>query len=138
MIRLFIANQELSETAEPGMRNLHNPAPGLVSVLFAHLFFAARAYVRAIITRHDLLERRLAGKARIRAQVLRVIWPDLGAFDNDRIQRSRQLRHVVSISSDYDDRQRDATLVDQEHSLAPIFFPDPSGWGRQILEQAGL
>ena len=73
---------------------------------------------------------------RIRAKILRVIWRDFGALDNDRIQRSGQLRHVVSISSDYDDRQRDATLVDQEHSLAPIFFPDPSGWVRQILEQA--
>src|SRR3990172_9710957 len=133
MIRLFIANQELSKPVEPGMRNLHDPAPGLVSVLFAQLFFAARAHVRAVITLHDLLMGRLAGKARIGAQVLRVIWRDLRTLDNDRIQRNRQLRHVVSISSDYDDRQRDATLVDQEHSLAPIFFPDPSGWVRQIL-----
>ena len=113
------------------MRNLHNPAPGLVSVLFAHLFFAARAHVRAIITLHDLLIRRLAGKARIRAQILRVIWRDFGALDNDRIQRSGQLRHVVSISADYDDRQRDATLVDQQHSLAPIFFHDPTTPNRQ-------
>src|SRR3990172_3808930 len=135
-MRLFIANQELSETVEPGMRNLHNPAPGLESVLAALLFFAARAHVWVIVALHNLLVRRHAAKTRIRAQVLRVIRPDLGALDNDRIQRTRQLRHVVSISPGYDDRQRGATLVDQEHSLSPIFSPDPSGFVRQILEQA--
>src|ERR1700693_2048320 len=135
-MRLFIAYQELSETVEPGMRNLHNPAPGLVSFFAAHLFFAARAHMRVIVALHHLPVRRRAAKARIRAQVLRVIRPDLGALDDDRIQRSRELRHVVSISPGYDDRQRGATRVDQEHSLAPIFSPDPSGWVRQILEQA--
>ena len=115
-MRLFIANQELSETVEPGMRNLHNPAPGLVSIFAAHLFFAARAHMRGIVALHHLPVRRRAAKARIRAQVLRVIRPDLGALD--------------------DDRQRGATRVDQEHSLASIFFPDPSGWVRQILVQA--
>src|SRR3990172_7414296 len=135
-MRLFVANQEFSETIEPRMRNLHNPAPGLESVLAAHLFFAARAHMWVIVALHNLLVRRHAAKARIGAQVLRVIRPDLGAIDDDRIQRTRQLRNVVSISPGYDDRQRGATLVDQEHSLAPIFSPDPSGWARQILEQA--
>src|SRR3989304_2304261 len=132
----FISNQELSETVEPRMRNFHNPAPRLVSIVAAHLFFTARAHVRLIVALHNLRERRHAAKARIRAQVLRMIRLDLGALDDNRIQRSRQLRHVVTISPDYDDRQRDATRVDQEHSLAPIFFPDPSGWVRQIPEQA--
>ena len=132
----FVANQELLETVEPGMRNLHHPAPGLVSIFSALLFFAARAHVRVIVALDNLRARRHAAKARIRAQILRVIRPDLGAFDDDRIQRSGQLRDVVSISPGYDDRQRGATLVDQQYSFAPIFFPDPSGWVRQILEQA--
>ena len=135
-MRLFIANQELSETVEPGMRNLHDPAPGRVSILAAHLFFAARTHVRVIGALHNLPVRRHAAKARIRAQVLRMIRPDLGALDDDRIQRRRQLRHVVSISPGDDDRQRGATRVARSIRLLPFFSPDPSGWVRQILEQA--
>jgi len=36
-----------------------------------------------------------------------------------------------------DDRQRDATGVDQQHPLAPISFPDPSGLARQIPAPVG-
>src|SRR4030067_2710217 len=97
-MRLFIANQELSEAVEPGMRNLHNPAPGLESVLAAHLFFAARAHVWVIVALHNLIVRRHAAKTLIRAQVLRVIRPDLGALDHDRIQRTRQWGHAASFS----------------------------------------
>ncbi len=80
-MRLFIANQELSETVEPGMRNRNNPAPGLVSIFAAHFFFAARTYARAIAALHHLPVRRRAAKARVRAQILRLIRPELGALD---------------------------------------------------------
>jgi hypothetical protein len=66
---------------KPGMRNLHNPAPGLVSIFAAYLFFAARARVRLIAAIYHLPVRRPAAKARRRAQVLRVIRPELGALD---------------------------------------------------------
>lgn len=38
------------------------------------------------------------------------------------------------ICSGYDERQRDATSVDENASFASIFFPDPSGWAPRLLE----
>jgi hypothetical protein len=38
------------------------------------------------------------------------------------------------ICSGYDERQRDATTVDENASFASFFFPDPSGWAPRLLE----
>jgi len=56
----------------------------------------------------------------------------------DLIQGRLQKFHVVDLSSAGDYRQRDSTRVDQQASLAPIFFPDQSGWDRQLLAPEGL
>src|ERR1022692_1912073 len=49
-----------------------------------------------------------------------------------------KLCDLMMISRGHDDRQRDATSVDQQHPLAPIFFPDPWGLARQILAPVEL
>ena len=40
---------------------------------------------------------------------------------------------VIDVGRGHDDRQRDATPVHQQVPLAPIFFPDPSGWARRFV-----
>ena len=55
------------------------------------------------------------------------------ALDHDGRQNGVELRDVMPVRSGHDERQGDATAVDQQVTLAPIFFPDPSGWVRLAL-----
>jgi len=52
-----------------------------------------------------------------------------GSLNHDGIENGRQLRNIMPIGSGHDERQRDATSVYQQMALAPIFSPDPWGWG---------
>ena len=46
------------------------------------------------------------------------------------LKKFLQFGAVVAMGAADDDRQRDAMLVDQQVTLAPFFFPDPSDWVR--------
>ena len=61
-----------------------------------------------------------------------------GQLDDDVFQHLLQLLAVIDVRPGHDDRQRDATPVYQQMALAPIFFHDPSGRGRQLLAPAAL
>jgi len=50
-------------------------------------------------------------------------WPQSRA--NDAPQSRLQQLHIMPIGPAYDQRQRDATRVDQKTSFASIFSPDP-------------
>jgi hypothetical protein len=54
------------------------------------------------------------------------------------IEYGFELRDVMMIGRGHDDRHRDATSVDQQHPLAPLFSPDPSGLARRILGPVAL
>ena len=45
-------------------------------------------------------------------------------FSDSIFQNLVHLCDIMPISSGYDDRQRDATLVDKNMSFGSIFFPD--------------
>lgn len=89
--------------------------------------------MRSVAAAADRLFGRSPAKSGIRTQVLAVISAHTGAARNDGIQDGLKLRDIMMIGRGHDDRQRDATRVHQQHSLAPLFFPDPSGLARRIL-----
>ena len=55
------------------------------------------------------------------------------ALDHDGGQDRLELRDIMPVRPGHDERQGDATAVDQQVTLAPIFFPDQSGWARPAL-----
>ena len=55
-------------------------------------------------------------------------------FPHPVFQDGFDLRAIMSVCSGYDDRQWDTMLVDQNVTLASIFFPDPWGYVPRIPE----
>ena len=76
--------------------------------------------------------------ARISAQMF--VSPDrwTGSINHNGVKHWLQLGDVMSIGSGHDERQRDATSVHQQMALAPIFSPDPSGWGQRFAVPMAL
>jgi len=56
-----------------------------------------------------------------------------GTRDRDRLEHLLQALAISHVGRGHDDRQRDATPVHQQVTLAPIFSPGPSGWVQRIL-----
>ena len=72
--------------------------------------------------------------ARIGAQVpLAATMRGSRALDYDGTEHLVESLAVIDVGPGDDERQRDATSVDQKMTFASIFFPDPSGLGRQLL-----
>jgi hypothetical protein len=134
----LIPHEQLAKAVEPAMRNLHNPPPGSLRRMLPFLFgfLSAPFNVGNIAVFFNDAQRRNAGIASIRAQVLAAPLCRFGAPYRDAIQNRCKLTDIMSVSSGHDDRQRDATTVHQQVSLAPIFSPDPSGSARQLAEPA--
>src|SRR5476649_1735981 len=59
---------------------------------------------------------------------------DARPAQHQRVGYGFELSDIMMIGCGHDDRQRDATGVDQQHSLAPLFFPDPSASARRTRE----
>src|SRR5450759_1689619 len=118
------------------MCNLHDPAARLVALDAPALLFAARANVWRVVARPYGLLSRLAEESGIGAQMLQDAGTHGGAANAQRIEDGFKLGDIMTIRPGHDDRERGATLVYQEHSLAPIFSPGPSGWVRPTLAQA--
>lgn len=76
--------------------------------------------------------------ARVGTQVLAAAMLGQGSLDHNFAQQLIKSLAVMHVGPGHDDRQRDATPVDQQVALAPLFFPDPSGSVRRLPEQAGL
>ena len=81
----------------------------------------------------DDLQRRLAALCGIQTQMLRATPNRHLALDHDRRQDCVELRNIMPVRSCHDERQGDATAVDQQVTLAPIFFPGQSGLARPAL-----
>ena len=80
--------------------------------------------------------RRVARVPFVAAQVFR---PDRRLHPQDAsLQRLGQQRHIRRLCAAHDKGQRDATPVDQQAALAPIFSPDRSDWVPQPLVRAAL
>jgi len=134
-LKFFIAHQQLAKPVEPAMADLNNPAPGLLfgMSLLCLLLLRAAGHMRNIAMTLDDLQRRLAAISGIQTQVLGAPLDRRLALDHDGRQNCVELRNVMPIRSGHDERQGDATTVDQQVTLAPIFSPDQSGCARPAL-----
>ena len=134
-LQLFIPDKQLAEAVEPTVANLDDPASRLllwVSPLGIGLC-AATHDVRNVAMRFDDLQCTPAAVAVVGAKVLAASNAWRLALDHDCAKHLIELSDVMSIRPGHDERQRDATAVHQQVSLAPLFFPDPSGWVRRPL-----
>ena len=84
------------------------------------------------------VERRLAGVARVGTQVLVAPLRRIDPLDHDGLKHRLELRHIMAMGSGHDERQRDATTVDQQMALAAIFFPDLLDWGQRLTVPEAL
>ena len=71
---------------------------------------------------------RCAGVARVRTQMPVSSERWIGSLDNNGVQHGFKLRHVMSVCSGHDERQRNATAVHQQMAFAPIFSPCRWDW----------
>ena len=114
------------------MADLYDPAPSLLAglSLLGFYFLRATGHMGNVAVCLDDAQRRSASIPSIQAQMLGSAVCGRLALDHDGVQDGIQLRDVITIRSGHDERQGDATAVDQQVTFAPIFFPDQSGWAR--------
>jgi len=113
----------------------HHPASGFlvgVAPLDVHLF-APVHHVRNVAVLVDGAQARCATIASVCTQVLAAPVAGSLGLDHDGVEYGLKSLAVVDVGPGDDDRQRDATAVHQQVALASFFFPDPSGWVRQLL-----
>ena len=134
-LELLIAHQQLAKTVEPTVADLNNPTPGFLSgtPLLGLLLLSATGHMRNVVMALYDLQRQLAAISGIQTQMLGATLSRHLALDHDGGQDCVELRNVMPVRPGHDERQGDATAVDQQVTLAPIFFPDQSGWARPAL-----
>ena len=134
-LKLLVAHQQLAKAVEPAMADLDDPAPCFLPgmPLLGPLLLRATDHMGNVPVAVDDLQRWLATISGIQAQMLGAALSRHLALDHDRRQNGVELRDVMPVRSGHDERQGDATAVDQQMTLAPIFFPGRSGWVRPAL-----
>lgn len=134
-LKFLIAHQQLAKTVEPAMADLNNPTAGFLSgmPLLCLLLLRAAGHMRNVAMTLNDLQRWLSAIPGIKTQMLGATLGRHLALDHDGRQDGVELRNVMPVRSGHDERQGDATAVDQQVTLAPIFFPDQSGWVRPAL-----
>ena len=134
-LELLIAHQQLAETIEPTMADLHNPTSGFLPgmPLLGFFLLGATGHMRNVVVALDDIQRRLAAISGIQTQMFGAALGRYVALDHDGGQDGVELRNIMPVRSGHDERQGDATAVDQQVTLAPIFFPDQSGSARPAL-----
>ena len=133
-VKLFITHQELAKAVKPAVGNFDNPAPRALARLALDLAFLLCAPldmrdVAVFLNDAPGWRARVGG---IGAQVPGAAGLER-IFNFAAIENGLQLRDIMAIGPCHDERKRDATPIDQQVSLAPIFFPDPWDWRRRIL-----
>jgi len=120
------------------MRSLHYPTASLES-RFGQLvvgLFTSLLDVWLIVPLNDCIRCRRALVARIGAEI---VLPRLARhLHYNLVQRGLKQFYVMRVCAAGDERERDANPVDQQASFAPIFSPDPWGWGPRIRSQVVL
>ena len=122
--KLFIAHQKPTQTIEPIMADLHNLTPGLLSgmPLLGPFLLSATGRMRNVAVARNNIQRRLTALSGIQAQIFGATLGRCLAFDHDGGQDGIELRNIMSVRYGHNERQGDATAVDQQVTLAPIFF----------------
>ena len=137
-MELLVSHEQLAKTVEPTVADLDHPTARFLRRIapLGISLFATTDDMRDVAVRLDDLQCTPASIAGVGAQVLAATDARRLALDHDGLQHCVELRDVMLVRSGHDERQRDATAVHQQVTLAPLFFPDPSGWDRQTLAQA--
>jgi len=139
VFRLFlIANVQFAKPIEPREKHLDHPAAGSLAFLLFLLLFAAGSDVRNISMVDDLLPGFLADIPGIGAQMGVKLFLRLLRLKDQVIQCFSQQLNVVPVRSVDRQRDRQPTLIDEYAALCPIFFPDLSGFYRQLRGRAAL
>jgi hypothetical protein len=125
--KLLISDEEFPESVEPGMGCLHHP-PSVFRWTSASTLLSC--HPGCIASGADVLADWFAVVSLIRIQVL--LSPARKSND-DRIEYCNKLTDVMSIRPGNDQRQRDATGVHQDVTLASLFSPGLSDSGRLPL-----
>ena len=138
-LKFLIAHEQLAKTVEPAMADLNNPTSSFLSgmQLLGLLLLGATGHMRNVVMALNDLQRRLATISSIQTQMLGATLSRRLALDHDGGQHCVELRNIMPIRSGHDERQGDATAVDQQVTLAPIFSPDQSGWARPAVAPVG-
>ena len=134
-LKLLVPHEQLAKAVEPAVAHLDNPAPRLLLGVapFVVRLLASIDHVRNVAMVQDDPHGRFASIARVCTQMLVAPLRRCLALDHDGLKHRIDLSDVVLIGPGHDDRQRDATPVHQQVSLAPFFFPDRSDCGRPLL-----
>lgn len=85
--------------------------------------------VAVVFNRAKVLCSSVAG---VSAQMLVSPLRRVPALDDDGGENIVESLAVMNVGPAHDERQRDATTVHQQMTLAAFFSPDPSGWGQQL------
>ena len=113
------------------MGSFHNPTAGLEVRIRGFLlrFLLALLDVRLVAMSDGRLQALLAFVAGIGTKMLgAVLWP----IGNHAVKGSIQQLAIMPVSAGADDRQRDATAVGKEASLASFFSPCRWDWVPRI------
>jgi len=134
-LELLIAHQQFAKPVEPTMADLNNPTSGFLfgMPLFGLVLLGATGHMRNIAVALNDIQRRLAAISGIQTQMFGAALGRYLSLDHDGGQDGLELRNIMPVRSGHDERQGDATAVDQQMTLAPIFFPDQSGSARPAL-----
>ena len=138
-LKFPVSHQQLSEAVEPAVADLNNLTSSLLvgMALPGLLLLRSTGDMRNIAMPLNDLQRGLATISGIQAQMLGATLRRHLALDHDGRQDGVELRDIMPVRSGHDERQGDATPVDEQVTLASIFFPDQSGWGRPVLAPVG-
>jgi len=120
------------------MGSLHDPTASFeswIGQLFMGLF-TSLLDVRLIVPFNDRIQCRRALVARIGAEI--VLPRSSRHLYDDLVLRGLKQFYVLRVCAAGDERERDTNSVDQQASFAPIFSPDPWGWGPRIRSPAVL
>jgi hypothetical protein len=137
--KLLVAHQELAKAIEPAMADLHDPAAGFFArmSLLGPVLLRATGHVSNVAVAVNDLQCGLAAICSVQAQMLGAALGRNLTLDHNGRKNLLQLRDVMPVRPGHDERQGDPTRVDQQVTLAPIFFPDPSGCARSALAPVG-
>ncbi len=115
--QLLISDEKLSKPVEPGVRRFHDPA-SILRRTAASALLPCDSW--SVTSDADLLANRFPVIPLIRIQET---LSSLRKSDDDGIEHCGKLTDIMSMGPGDDQRQRDATCVHQEMTLASFFSP---------------
>ena len=119
---LFETHEQLAEAVVPGMSSFNDPTPVLRGTATST---PLPGNPREIAVSDDRLLGRLSVISLV--SIEEATGRSLRGHHDNGIEDGTELSNVIPVCSGHDQRQRDATPVHQQMSLAAIFFPDPLG-----------